>query len=528
MNSRLMSEFSPKKENFILKIAILIYLLVGIIGCWKIGAYADAYADVTLAKYNFGKLLGIAGFTEGYQPSFDTYVASYGYSIALFIFGPSWIVAKLLNPTIGIQSEIPMFIRNLLSFVIGLIGVFAAYKWGKIVLNPKLQFLPLLLPLFVPTLFGNFFMNSKDVPLFTGFCALIYIFALLLDNPSSGKIRAREIVLWVFIAVVFTIGVRPISAAWMAPLLGILLYLIYRQNRMHLKSLLIGIFVSGIYIVISNYFLITNPIFWLSNNFRTGQNFPWTGAVLSWGEMYTAPNIPGRYLLEMLSAQLSLLTVISIPLFIFGKNKRILASMRESPVSVKIACLLFTVILLQSIILKPVIYDNGRQLLFIWGMVFMISVWLYSEVLDSILKSKAFIALITIFSTITLVDQVGVFPYNYTYRNEIARTLPQGSFETDYWGISAKEMTEWVINDSKKDGNPSASFAYIFPQSYIPYLTKSSLTSVSTSDLTAKYYSQIWRPGLLPDFSAQCPVVYSVERAFFLGKNEVLGYVRKC
>jgi hypothetical protein len=161
-------------------------------------------------------------------------------------------------------------------------------------------------------------------------------------------------------------------------------------------------------------------------------------------------------------------------------------------------------------------------------MVFMISVWLYSEVSGNILKSKTLTALVTIFSTVTLVDQVGVFPYNYIYRNEIARTLPQGSFETDYWGISAKEMTEWVINDSKKDGNPSASFAYIFPQSYIPYLTKSSLTSVSTSDLTAKYYSQIWRPGLLPDFSAQCSVVYSVERAFFLGKSEVLGYVRKC
>jgi hypothetical protein len=158
----------------------------------------------------------------------------------------------------------------------------------------------------------------------------------------------------------------------------------------------------------------------------------------------------------------------------------------------------------------------------------MISIWLYSETSDRILKSKLLIALVAIFSTVSLVDQIGIFPYNYIYRNEIARTLPQGSFETDYWGISAKEMTEWVIKDSKKDGNLSATFAYIFPQSYVPYLNKSSLISVSTSDLTAKYYSQIWRPGLLPDFSAQCPIAYSVERAFFLGKNEVLGYVRKC
>jgi hypothetical protein len=528
MRRRIADRFSDRKENSIFKIVLLFYFVVGIIGCWKIGTYADAYPDATLAKYNFGKLFGISKFTEGYDPSFDTYIASYGYSIALFIFGPSWIFTKLIHSTIGIQDEFPMFIRNILSYAIGIIGVVAVYKWGKIVLKPKLHFLPLLLPLFVPNLFGNFFMNSKDVPLFTGFCSFIYIFALLLDNSRTSKIQPREILPWVFVALVFTVGVRPISVVWVAPLLFLLVYLIYRRNLMYLKILMLGIFASGVYIVVSNFYLLTDPIFWVSSSFRTGQNFPWTGAVLSWGELYRSPNIPGRYLLEMLIAQLPLLTVISIPLFFFDKNQKILIAIKKSPVSIKVSIFLFTLIVLQSIIVKPIIYDNGRQILFIWGLVFMISIWLYSETSDRILKSKLLIALVAIFSTVSLVDQIGIFPYNYIYRNEIARTLPQGSFETDYWGISAKEMTEWVIKDSKKDGNLSATFAYIFPQSYVPYLNKSSLISVSTSDLTAKYYSQIWRPGLLPDFSAQCPIAYSVERAFFLGKNEVLGYVRKC
>jgi hypothetical protein len=528
MRRRIADRFSDRKENSIFKIVLLFYFVVGIIGCWKIGTYADANADATLAKYNFGKLFGISRFTEGYDPSFDTYVASYGYSIALFVFGPSWIFTKLMHPTIGMQDDAPMFIRNILSFTIGIIGVVAVYKWGQIVLKPKLHFLPLLLPLFVPTLFGNFFMNSKDVPLFTGFCSFIYVFALLLDNSRPTKIKPREILPWVFVALVFTVGVRPISIAWIAPPLILLIYLIYRRNSMQLKYLMLGIFVSSLYIVVSNFFLLTDPIFWVSNNFQTGQNFPWMGAVLSWGELYTSPNIPGRYLLEMLIAQLPLLTLFSIPLFIYGNKKRLLPSIRKSPVSVKIAGFLFIQIILQSIILEPVIYDNGRQLLFIWGLAFMIAIWLYSETSESIFKSKTLLAIITMFSTVSIVDQIGIFPYNYIYRNEIARTLPQGNFETDYWGISGKEMTEWVINDSKKDGNHSATFAYIFTQSYVPYLNKSSLISVSTGDLTAKYYSQIWRPGLLPDFSAQCPIVYSVERAFFLGKNEILGYVRKC
>ena len=130
--------------------------------------------------------------------------------------------------------------------------------------------------------------------------------------------------------------------------------------------------------------------------------------------------------------------------------------------------------------------------------------------------------------TITFIDQIKLFPFNYIYRNEIARSLPAGSFETDYWGLAGKELSRWTIEDSKIRHKPNSTFAYIFPVSYEPFVKSSSLISVSTNDHKAEYYSQIWRPAILPDFSTHCPIVFSVTRQVLFGKLETLGYVRRC
>jgi len=510
-------------QNLLLRFSILLYSLIGVLGSWKVGAYADSPADALLAKYNFGFLFKISGFTNGFPLDWDVFVASYGYSVSLFIFGPIWIIGRIFDPNFGLQNEVAIFLRNLLTYSMGMLGVVALYRWGTIVLRPRLQFLPLLLPLFAPTLFGNFFMNSKDVPLFTGFSSLMCLIALLFDKVDSNIVRSLEVILWTFISIVFTFGVRPISIAWVSPLLLAILVLSFKQKSTYIKPLTIGICIALLYTMLTNYYLLTNPLFWLSNLVSTGQNFPWTGAVLSWGQLYRSPEIPGSYFAEMLFAQFPLFTIFLIPVYLVRIRKK-----SKKPLSVVAAISLTIFVILQTLVLEPVIYDNGRQLLFVWGLLSLIFMWLLSEVYPTIMKFKSVATIVMGLILITSIDQVRLFPYNYIYRNEIAQLLPQGSFETDYWGISGKEMTRWVINDARTDGEPNSKFAYIFQQSFDPFLSKSNLELVSINELTAKYYSQIWRPGLLPDYSAQCPIAYSVERSFLLGKKEVLGYVRKC
>jgi hypothetical protein len=531
MSSKRKKQYSKKQS--ILRthsglIALVVYSVLGIYGAWRIGTYADAPADTLLAKYNFGELFRIDEFTKDYPESWITYVSSYGYSVAILIFGPIWCIGKLIDPSIGLQNEISMFFRNLMSYLVGMLGIFALYRWGKIILIPRLHFLPLLFPIFAPTLFGNFFMNSKDVPLFTGFSALIYLFALFLDSDVENPPKKFEIIFWTFISIVFTVGVRPISLAWVGPLFLVLFILCKLKNVRYQSTLAVGVGISSVFVTFTNYYLLTNPIYWFSNLLDTGKNFPWTGAVLSWGKLYRAPDIPRNYLSEMLLAQIPLLVFFTLLLFIFTTRAKGIKSIRFLPMSVRVSLIFFSFVVLQSILLKPVIYDNGRQLLFVWLFVVVISIWFINVSFSELVKSKFLSTLLLFLGVISFIDQAKVFPYNYIYRNEIARTLPQGSFETDYWGISGKELTNWVIKDAESTGNASASFAYIFQQSFDPYVKNTALTPVSINDLSATYYSQIWRPGLLPDYSAQCPVVFSVERSFLLGKREILGYVRKC
>lgn len=504
------------------------YLLIGLIGSWRVGAYADSPADALLAKYNFGLLFGLSDLTANYPLDWDVYVASYGYSVALFVFGPIWFVGKLFDPNFSLQSENAIFLRNFLSYSIGMLGILALYKWGRIVLKPGLQFLPLLLPILTPTLFGNFFMNSKDIPLFTGFSSLMYLIALLFDKVETIKVKSTEIVFWVFVSVVFTFGVRPISIAWLIPIFAVIIIFVFKQKDTYLRPIFIGLCISIAYTWITNYYLLTNPLFWISNLLNTGKDFPWTGAVLSWGKLYRAPEIPGSYLSEMLFAQIPLFVILIIPVYIFRIRSKSKNNKSKLPFSVIASFALSLFVILQTLVLKPVIYDNGRQLLFVWGLLALVLMWLINESYSTIKKFKSIATVLACLTIVATIDQIKLFPYNYVYRNEIAQKLPAGSFETDYWGLSGKELARWVVKDSSLSNIPNAKFAYIFQQSYDPFLKKSGLELVSINDLGTKYYSQIWRPGLLPDYSAQCPIAYSVERSFLLGKKEVLGYVRKC
>lgn len=522
---------SPILENLRknhVKINSLVLICIGFIGSWKIGAYADSPADAYNTKINFGKLFGIDTFLTGYTKDLDTFIASYGYSLSILTLGPIWVVAKLIDPAIGLQNEYSIFFRNLISYSVGLIGIAALYKWGCIVLRTNLRSLPFFTPIFAPVLFGNFFMNSKDVPLFTGFAAIIYLFAALFDSDKRITISRRSLFAWIVVFIVFTIGVRPISMIWVLPLLFTFLCLVAMKERFYLSTLIQGIFFSTIYIVATNYFLLNSPIYWITNLFDTGENFPWTGAVQSWGNLYRSPDIPRSYFLEILTSQIPLIVFFVLAASVKFRDKAPLKPRNRTPISVRVSILSLIILVLQTLIMKPVIYDNARQLLFAWIFIIIILLWHASKSYSRIMKSKILMISTLALLAISFVDQVKSFPYNYTYRNEIARTLPASSFETDYWGISGKELTKWVVLDSRQSNNETATFSYIFQQSYEPFFKDSSLTPVSISDLNAKYYSQIWRPGLLPDYSAQCPVAYSVTRTLLFGKTEVLGYVRKC
>jgi hypothetical protein len=518
------------RTDYVLPVVSLLFFLVGVIASFKVGTYADAEGDSLVARYNFGHLFAIESFLEGYQKESKTFVASYGSSVTFLIFGPIWLIGKSLSSDFTLVTAEAIVARNIFTFTISLLGLYCVSLWYRLLFNKGPLTVFLAAPFVIPVWFGMSFMNSKDIPLATGFASLIALFAIVFDRDpkSREKFLRLKIVSLTHIAVIMTIGVRPISAIWILPPIVFMIFLQARKKLESLKPVLVSCFTSLIYIVSTNYFLITEPIFWIKNVFGMGDSFPWTGAVLSWGELYRAPQIPRTYTFEILSSQVPLLVFSVLVIGIFSQihqSKKLKVSI---PLSVKVSLGLLVLVLVQTLVQSPVLYDNARQLLFLHILIFIVFLWAFEISRKMISRNLFAKGALIVFACLATIDGVKLFPYNYIYRNEIARQMPAGSFETDYWGLSGKEISNWVIRDSLTNDDESATVAYLFPQSFSSYIKNSKLISVPSEDLSARYYAQIWRPGLLPDYSAQCPIAYSVSRSFILGKSEILGYVRKC
>jgi hypothetical protein len=516
----------PNYTNLSLKLFTFFYIIVSFFASNQIGTYADSWIDNEFTKYNLGSLLQIQSWTKTFDASYESTISSYGYSVATPLLIIVWSFSKLILIENWMQSPLSIFIQNFMVSLVSLLGFFALLKWSTLVLHKKASKMIFLLPAIIPIWYGNSFMNLKDIPIFTGFAALIYITALIFDQTT--QIKKKTIIFWVSISIIFTVGVRPAMSALIFP--TIIFHLIWqkKQNKKIGKVYSLGVFLSLSYVLFTNYFLFQNPWSYFLNSFSTGAKFGWTGSVLSWGSMYQSPAIPRTYLIQMLSAQTPLAVIILIVLALLVFSFTIKNLREKVPTSVSLAAFLFFIVLISTLIFRPVLYDNARQLLFIWVFVCVVALWSLDYLLFGGEKRNFLRLIISLLMFVCIIDQIKLFPYNYIYRNEIARLAPAGSFETDYWGISGKELTKWVIQDAKSSNIKNETFAFIFPQSYVPYTRDVNLKPVPTQDLSAKYYSQIWRPGLLPDFSAQCPIEFAVTREVLFGKNEILGYVRKC
>lgn len=104
-------------------------------------------------------------------------------------------------------------------------------------------------------------------------------------------------------------------------------------------------------------------------------------------------------------------------------------------------------------LLDPVIYDGGRQILFVVPALAVIATlglhgiltWVRRSSPSPFLATNILAAVVAVGLVVPSIDQVRLFPYNYSYYNLIAQGAGvNGSWETDYWGSSIREAAEVV------------------------------------------------------------------------------------
>jgi hypothetical protein len=166
------------------------------------------------------------------------------------------------------------------------------------------------------------------------------------------------------------------------------------------------------------------------------------GCTLTWGECMK-PYASVAYLSDWLVVKLPIVILAGIAFVPFALKK----IWRDPFHRIAYLTLLFgsVYVLIVIIPLRARLYDETRQLLFIYPLLFLLAFIAMYFASQRLALVAAVLALGMFFW-----DQLRLYPYQYVYFNEFGRFLDiDRLFETDYWGISAREHARVLQADSR-------------------------------------------------------------------------------
>jgi len=368
------------------------------------------------------------------------------YTARIHSWFPSWDVYDLrhvLNSLVG-------FILMLFT---GLLARQVSGSW-------RAGFFGLLFIILAPRIFGHAMNNPKDIPF-----AAAYVFSLLymlrfieqLPRPSKKTI----ILLIVGVAAAINVRVGGILLIAYFGLFTILSFLLKNDLRPLLKNAKVvsKTFLTGLIVVVASYF--AGLIYWpyareapFSHPFEALSelsNFSTSIRMLFNGEHLWSDQLPWSYIPHwiMISAPIFLLLgLILFLIFYFFNvnfNRRLL-----------LGFLAFTAIFPVSyaIYKSSQLYDGMRHFLFVMPVIITLSAWGWHRLISFKpgIPSLVSSVVLAIFLAIPAFWMVKNHPYQGLYFNELSGGLKNayGKYETDYWMVSVKNMTEWLLENEPR------------------------------------------------------------------------------
>ena len=264
---------------------------------------------------------------------------------------------------------------------------------------------------------------------------------------------------------------------------------------------------------------------------------PWSGTTLTAGRFIAPGQQVDFYLTVWLLAKTPFIIIAgiaTIPLAFFLQwrvstldqltNKDILAQWIGLVISV--------IAILAALILHRVgLYNELRQILFLFPLIFIVGI----SSLYFISKKVCLIGML-FSSAFFLWDNFTLYPYNYSYLNEVARLRPAIQyFETDYFGFSAGRSARW-INDHPQEALNKCIYAY--PTHLIANELNDANKTCLIDSLGNAYNLKQDVPSLLYitqrnlinfPIPADCRLIYSEERSLPMAKNPlIMGRLFSC
>jgi hypothetical protein len=417
------------------------FVALAIVGLLVYDEYGIAWDEPGLVHY--GNLL-----LEHFGPGGDweTY-------INLRFYGPVGPVLLALTDRLTGGPAFPA--GHLTNFGVYFAGVAAFYALCRFQFRDRMWgLLGAAFLVLSPRLFSHGFVNPKDVPLMSAFVIAVYLLVRFLD---SGE---RKWIVWCGVATAFATGVRVTGL-----FLGVLAFgaiaadVLARRERAEVRraavsfALFAGVTVVGT--VAMWPFLWENPLARFYEAATVMSNLvEGPGSVLHLGEVVPVTDIPWHYLpvwIGVTTPPLYLVLTFTGVVTMRWQKRFFVERDRERFFYLYLAWALVPLVALA--VLRPPLYDEWRQVLFVYPPMLMLAVagarWVAQRIARASFARPGTVAVATFLGAALLWNAgaiVRLHPYQTAYFNVFAGDKPEERFDVDYWGLSYKEGLDRLLN----------------------------------------------------------------------------------
>jgi hypothetical protein len=365
--------------------------------------------------------------------------------------GPAYII--LAHPLVsgikflGVDNASAWHLVNFLTFQL---GVYLLYRLAKRWMSKSAALASAALFAWQPLLWGHAFINPKDPPFMVFFIGSVCFGLEMIDTLKDSKSRTSWKPFWVTLLAAFFLGIAT-SNRVLGPLAGIFVA-IYALGKLKIPTLIKHLAIYAVLAILIAFitwpYLWTNPLQKFIEVFGFMSDNPTQLKVLFNGQLYSANELPRRYLPVLLGLTL---TEPVLPLFLIGvltsfweKFKTIRADHWSLVTDYFLLLFWFLIPAAYVILRQPPMYDGYRHFIFMLPPLFIFAGFAFEKLFE-LAKSRwvmGVMALILLAPGIYSLIQL--HPYEYAYYNSFTGG-DSGAFrryETDYWLTCYKEAVE--------------------------------------------------------------------------------------
>ncbi len=475
--------------TIVLVVAVLVVLVnvaVMFAGAWAIGVTTDEPTHLMRFQnlLDSGWYAESSELTDGVLTSSSRKVYAYGPVVAWLghtaavvagIEEPGRVIAPVANYTDIVATPAQYGVRHTVVALIAVVGMAAvaaitrlvtgSWRWGVLAAAALSA---------VPMWTGHAMFNGKDVPVAVGY-TLVTLGAVAL---AQREVFDSRVLRWggvgaLVAGVVLALGTRP--GIWPALAASVLVLLggtrIASGRRMRSApanallraraALVAGAgLLSAVILAVTYPKVFLNPVGALWHSVRVSSQFvEWDGWTLSAGVAHRQPP-PLWYLPAWFGNQVPVLLLAAALIGLVGVGylvvRVLMKRSRNATLMTGLALVAAQVVFLPgiSVLARSHVYSGVRQMLFVVpGLAVLAAVggrWLIARLARSrrfgsgpYLSAAYAVAVLAL--VLPSVDQARLFPFGYTYFNEVATLRPiDGRWATDYWQASYRELAESI------------------------------------------------------------------------------------